>query len=307
LEDGDSGTGFDITADDGLQFTVTANDAEGNPIPTDAFSWTIRSDDGEADITASLLASALRWEATLVGSWTIEVTGLTDGGAEVVRSVEAEVTHGVAVELRAPEPEFSLFAGDHTQIEVTGIDADGNTFPQDVLWSEGLGDATDINATGGATYDYFARRAGTHVLTYEVNGVEGTWNVTVEPQTTVDRFEMTLSSTTVDQLANVTLTVTAWDAFDNQIPVPPSSTVFYSDADGTPLFQGVDSSDLNLRVVTSEEGEFWLRRPEFNRHTMRHLNLNGTNDFGASFGQARDLNGPRTHERCLPSQGRCQK
>ncbi len=46
LEDGDSGTGFDITADDGLQFSVTANDAEGNPIPTDAFSWTIQTTTG---------------------------------------------------------------------------------------------------------------------------------------------------------------------------------------------------------------------------------------------------------------------
>lgn len=241
LEDGDAGTSFDMTADDGLVFSVTANDAEGNPIPTDGFTWTIRGDDGEADISASLLATNLRWEATMVGSWIIEVTGLTNGGAEVVRSVEVEVSHGVAVRLIAPEPEYALFAGDHTQIDVTGIDADGNTFPQDVLWTEGLGDATDINATGGATYDYFARRAGSHSLTYEVNGVEGTWNVTVEPQTTVNRFEMTLSSSTVDQLANVTLTVSAWDAYDNQIPVPPSTTVFYSDADGTPLFQGVDT------------------------------------------------------------------
>lgn len=245
LLEGDTSDGFDMTADDGLAFTVSANDAEGNPIDTSTFTWTIQNMDTSdvADLTASLLVDDLVWRASLVGSWTIAVTGLTDGGAEVVRSVSVNVGHGVAVALDAPEPSFALFAGDHAQIEVTGIDADGNRFAQDVLWSENGGEATDINATGDATYDYFARRAGTHTLDYEVNGVEGTWNVTVRPQNTVDRFSLSVSADTVEQLARVTLTATAWDAFDNQIPVPPSTAAFYSDADVTPLFQGVGTED----------------------------------------------------------------
>ena len=59
-----------------------------------------------------------------------------------------------------------------------------------------------------------------------MNGVEGVWNVTVRAQATVDRFVLDLSATTVEQLGTVTVTVSAFDAFDNPIPCrrPPVRT-----------------------------------------------------------------------------------
>ena len=46
LEDGDTGDSLELTADDGVQFSVAASDAENNPISTDGFSWSIDNEAG---------------------------------------------------------------------------------------------------------------------------------------------------------------------------------------------------------------------------------------------------------------------
>ncbi|MEC7111290.1 MAG: DNRLRE domain-containing protein [Candidatus Thermoplasmatota archaeon] len=260
LEDGDTGDSLELTADDGVQFSVAASDAENNPISTDGFSWSIDNEAGTStDIGDALRTAGLVWDATLVGNYTVSVTGLTDTGTPIVRSVDLVIRHGVAVALEAPEPGYVLTAGDHASISVTGFDADGNAFPQDVLWTEGGATAPDINATDEATYDYFARRAGDHSLTYAVNGVEGVWNVTVRAQATVDRFVLDLSATTVEQLGTVTVTVSAFDAFDNPIPVPPSTRADLTDVAATVTAQGdgvwtVETMNKDTQTITITVG-----------------------------------------------------
>ena len=260
LADGDAGDALELTADDGVQFSVAASDAENNPISTDGFSWSIDNEAGTStDIGDALRTAGLVWDATLVGNYTVSVTGLTDAGTPIVRSVDLVIRHGVAVAVEAPEPEYVLTAGDHVSISVTGFDADGNAFPQDVLWTEGGATAPDINATDEATYDYFARRAGDHSLTYAVNGVEGTWNVTVRAQATVDRFVLELSDTTIEQLGTVTVTVSAFDAFDNPIPVPPSTRADLSDVAATVTAQGdgvwtVETMNKDAQTITITVG-----------------------------------------------------
>ena len=142
---------------------------------------------------------------------------------------------------------------------MTGYDADGNAFPQDVLWTESGATAPDINATDEATYDYFARRAGNHSLDYSVNGVEGVWSVTVRAQATVDRFVLELSATSVEQLGQVTVTATAYDAFNNVIPVPPSTRADITDVDATVIAQGngvwtVDTMNSESQTITITVG-----------------------------------------------------
>ncbi|MGB1463104.1 MAG: hypothetical protein ACPG8Q_06180, partial [Candidatus Poseidoniaceae archaeon] len=260
LEEGDAGDSLELTADDGVQFSVSASDAESNPIPTDGFTWVIENEAGTStDIGDALRAAGLVWDATLVGNYSVSVTGLTDAGTPIVRNVDLVIRHGVAVALQAPEPGYVLTAGDHASISVTGFDADGNAFPQDVLWTEAGATAPDINATDEATYDYFARRAGDHSLTYAVNGVEGVWNVTVRAQATVDRFVLDLSSTTVEQLGRVTVTVSAFDAYDNPIPVPPSTRADLSDVAATVTAQGdgvwtVDTMNKDTQTITITVG-----------------------------------------------------
>ena len=260
MDDGSTGDSLELTADDGIQFSLSASDAEGNTIPTDGFAWAVLNEAGVSnDIGDALRASGLVWDATLVGNYTVSATGLTNAGTPVVRSVDLVVRHGVAVALEAPEPGYVLTAGDHVSISVTGFDADGNAFPQDVLWSENGATAPDINATDEATYDYFARRAGNHTLSYTVNGVEGVWNATVRAQATVDRFVLALSATTVQQLEQVTVTASAFDAFDNPIPVPPSTRADISDVGATVTAQGdgvwtVDTMNSETQTITITAG-----------------------------------------------------
>jgi len=260
MDDGSTGDSLELTADDGVQFSLSASDAEGNTIPTDGFAWAVLNEAGVSnDIGDALRASGLVWDATLVGNYTVSATGLTNAGTPVVRSVDLVVRHGVAVALEAPEPGYVLTAGDHVSISVTGFDADGNAFPQDVLWSENGATAPDINATDEATYDYFARRAGNHTLSYTVNGVEGVWNATVRAQATVDRFVLALSATTVQQLEQVTVTASAFDAFDNPIPVPPSTRADISDVGATVTAQGdgvwtVDTMNSETQTITITAG-----------------------------------------------------
>ena len=260
LEEGISGDSLELTADDGVLFSVTASDAESNPIPTDAFEWAIENEAGTStNISDALRNAGMVWDATLVGNYTVSVTGLTDAGTPVVRAVDLVIRHGVAVALQAPEPGYVLTAGDHVSISVTGYDADGNAFPQDVLWTESGATAPDINATDEATYDYFARRAGNHSLDYSVNGVEGVWSVTVRAQATVDRFVLELSATSVEQLGQVTVTATAYDAFNNVIPVPPSTRADITDVDATVIAQGngvwtVDTMNSESQTITITVG-----------------------------------------------------
>jgi len=260
MDAGATGESLELTADDGVQFSVAASDAEGNPIPTDGFGWTVLNEAGvTTDIGDALRADGLVWDATLVGNYTVSVTGLTNAGTPVIRTVDLVIRHGVAVALEAPEPGYILTAGDHVSISVTGFDADGNAFPQDVLWSENGATAPDINATDEATYDYFARRAGNHTLAYTVNGVEGVWNVTVRAQATVDRFVLDLSATTVQQLDRVTVTASAFDAYDNPIPVPPSTRADISDVAATVTARGdgvwtVDTMNSETQTITITVG-----------------------------------------------------
>ena len=92
-----------------------------------------------------------------------------------------------------------------------------------------------------------------------MNGVEGVWNVTVRAQATVDRFVLDLSATTVEQLGTVTVTVSAFDAFDNPIPVPPSTRADLSDVAATVTAQGdgvwtVETMNKDTQTITITVG-----------------------------------------------------
>jgi hypothetical protein len=117
----------------------------------------------------------------------------------------------------------------------------------------------DDDADGA--YTYGAEVAGIHTLVYRVNtNVESVLQVNVSAQSLVDRLEVNLSKTTLDQLATTEVSIRAFDAFDNEIAVPPSIKV---DASGratvtmissevwtiTTLDDGVQTISVNVGSV----------------------------------------------------------
>ena len=60
LEDGDTGDSLELTADDGVQFSVAASDAENNPISTDGFSGPSTTKQGRPP-TSVMRCAPLDW------------------------------------------------------------------------------------------------------------------------------------------------------------------------------------------------------------------------------------------------------
>ena len=191
------------------------------------------------------------WSARTVGEWTIEAYSISGTGFNISDSVTITVLHGVAVTVNAELSSTSPVAGDRVEIQVTGTDFDGNQFAQNVEWSEnGLSVATlSVIATSDGTYTYDAETAGVHNLTYQAGGAVNSVAVTVSPQSTVARLEVNLSTTTVDQLASLDVTIRAFDAFDNEIDVPGSVQV---DATGRATTTMIASNSWT--VTTLDDG-----------------------------------------------------
>ncbi|GIR77269.1 MAG: hypothetical protein CM15mP79_2060 [Methanobacteriota archaeon] len=96
LEDGDPGDSLELTADDGVKPALQPAMRRTTPSqPTG--SWSIDNEAGTStDIGDALRTAGLVWDATLVGNYTVSVTGLTDTGTPIVRSVDLVIRHGVA-------------------------------------------------------------------------------------------------------------------------------------------------------------------------------------------------------------------
>ena len=91
--------------------------------------------------------------------------------------------------------------------------------------------------------------AGVHTLQYAVGGAVSTTEITVSAQSIVARLEVNLSTDTVDQLESLDVSIRAFDAYDNEIPVPGSVQV-ESTGRGSAM---MTSSDL-WTVTTLDDG-----------------------------------------------------
>ena len=118
-------------------------------------------------------------------------------------------------------------AGDRVDIQVTGTDADGNQFAQDVAWTENgqTVPTLSIITSSEGTYTYDAEVAGVHTLEYSVGGAMSTAEITVAAQNIVARLEVNLSTDSLEQLESLDVSIRAFDAFDNEISVPGSVQV----------------------------------------------------------------------------------
>ena len=158
--------------------------------------------------------------------------------------------HGVAVSVSSTMDTTAQDAGKEISIQITGTDADGNTFPQTVEWTENNSAVSDITAgEGEGAYTYFARTAGPHTLEFSAGQASDSLELSVAAQRTVSSITVELSSDTTDQLGSFTVTVLAFDAYDNPIQVPASTNV-----DSTGRAEVLAQGQGVWKVVTLDSG-----------------------------------------------------
>ena len=229
--DGTPNTAFDITADEFIDFTVELYDLDMNPIDPSILVWYLTNLDSDQEgieiITDSLLNDNMRWQASLVGNWSISASVINDAGYPIGDSVSMIVHHGQAILVSAELDTAEQTAGGEITMVVTGQDADGNTFPQLVEWSENGVTVENISSEGqnDGTYVYTATTAGPHTLSFSTGSAESWADISVDPLSIVDSLVIELSSESIDQLGSFTVRVKAFDAYLNQIPIPSSANV----------------------------------------------------------------------------------
>jgi hypothetical protein len=250
--DGTSGEAFSLTADEYIDFSASLADLDTNALDTSLLTWVIINGETQetTDITSSLIAANMRWQATSVGNYTIAGYAISNAGYNISDAVTVTVLHGVAVSVASTVDTFAQDAGKEISIMITGTDADGNTFPQTVEWTENNSGVDDMSAgTDEGSYAYFARTAGTHSLEFSTGQATGSLELSVAAQRTVSSILVVLSETTVDQLGTFTVTVSAFDAYENSIPVPASTNV-----DSTGRAEVLAQGQGVWKVVTLDSG-----------------------------------------------------
>ena len=248
--DATTGAVFEMTADYAVDFLSDLYDADNNRIDSDALTWLeVNEATGQVrDITTDLLLNDMRWDATTVGEWTIQAYSISGTGFNISDSITITVLHGVAVTVAADASLLTPTAGDRVDILVTGTDADGNQFAQNVEWTEDGAPVPTLNiiTTTDGTYSYDAEVAGVHTLVYAAGGATSTLEITVSAQNTVARLEVNLSRTSLEQLESLDISIRAFDAFDNEIDVPGSVKV---DATGRGTTTMIASNEWTLKTL----------------------------------------------------------
>ncbi|RPG80975.1 MAG: hypothetical protein CBC77_000560, partial [Euryarchaeota archaeon TMED117] len=225
---GDSSTAYNISADEHVDFSVSLSDGDLNALDASRLTWLFEdlNSGSVVDMTSSFEADAYHWEATTVGSYRITAFVVNADGFNYSKQVDLSVYHGVAVSLDHALDTLSEDAGESIDIAITGTDSDGNTFPQDVEWTEdGTTSSRIVPRADVGAYTYQASVAGEHVMVYSTPGATNTFDLSIQPQMVVAYLEVALSKTTVDQQASIDITVEAKDMFYNPIPVPSSARV----------------------------------------------------------------------------------
>jgi len=224
--------GLTITADDKITVDVTSFDQYDNPVDQVFLTWELINSANESDVTdlTGNIGSYGYWEASTVGTYTMEVTARYNPGAgEIVRkkSFTFNVIEGDVVKLEHVVSASSLVAGDKQLIEIYAWDADDNMFRQEVVWttSSGINTSDIIADENTGDYTFTAGIKGEHSLTYSYGGIEGTWNVAVVNNPTVYNLKVTLSATSVEQQESLTIEIEAFDEWGNEITLGRSNSV----------------------------------------------------------------------------------
>jgi hypothetical protein len=224
-----------IDADNSLQFVPQLTDSDGNIIDPSIITYTIEQYDS-ADLTSAISTTNITdiivgnggiWEASEEGFWTITAWAISESGYNISETVSITVEHGDAVSVDIDVIANTAKAGDVYTIMITGTDADGNTFPESVLWTQNnkAVPASTIEGSSGV-YNWSATTAGEHTFGFRSpSGATSEWTVVVSAHQTVSRIDLTIADDKVMQLESFEIEVHTFDAWENEIPVPPETQV----------------------------------------------------------------------------------
>ena len=274
-----------INADENLIFNAILFDANNNPINSSITTYTLwdvvdtpveGTLTNPTNITQLILDNDGVWEAGTVGDYVITAWAISNGGYNITASVNINVTKGVAVSVDIDVLANTAKAGDVYPITITGTDSDGNTFPQTVLWFKD-GKPVPKTTIDGASgeYNWSATKAGQHNFTFRapgaVNPAQGEWTVTVSAHQTVNRIELTISQESVIQLESFDIEVKTFDAWENQIPVPPDTKVTL-----TGRMTAEETENGKWTITTLDDGEQTVTISVHNKDASGTVTVEGT-------------------------------
>ena len=243
-----------IDADDEILFIPSLSDGDANIIDPSIISYQITDlDSGEvSDITSTIVENSGVWEATKVGNYSISAWAISNAGYNISETVTVSVTNGKSVTVDIDVIANTAKAGDVYTLTITGTDADGNTFLESVLWTKD-NKPVAVSEIGGSSgvYNWSATKAGEHTYKFRSpSGAQAEWTVTVSAHQTVNRIELTILEDSVLQLESFDIEVRTFDAWENEIPVPPETQVKLT---GRMTAKAVENGKWTITTLDSEE------------------------------------------------------
>ena len=224
-----------IDADNSLQFVPQLADSDGNLIDISIITYTIEEYDSAefesvisaTNITDIIVGNGGLWEASTEGYWTITAWAISESGYNISQTVSITVEHGDAVSVDIDVVANTAKAGDVYTLTITGTDNDGNTFLESVLWTQDNKAVPASTIEGGSgIYNWSATTAGEHTFKFRSpSGALNEWTVVVTAHQTVSRIDLTIVDEKVMQLETFEIEVHTFDAWENEIPVPPETQV----------------------------------------------------------------------------------
>ncbi|MDP7000739.1 MAG: DNRLRE domain-containing protein [Candidatus Poseidoniaceae archaeon] len=234
---------WEMTADENIPFAVELVDLNGNQISDEILTWTENGNDVSSDmVDDSFVWSGVRDE----GEYVIRIANGT-----IFEEITVNIRHGRALVVNHVASANSVEAGQSLTIKLTGTDVAGNTFDQDVTWSH---PTETVDKIGVGEYIYNSTMQGTYDLVYELPGAQtDMWTITVA-HTDLSRFVLELDKISLEQQAEVTITISAFDRFGNPVAVPTGDALIV-EATGRGTVSSVSDDTTKYKIETLDEGE----------------------------------------------------
>ena len=274
-----------ITADDDIEFIPKLTDGDENIIDSSIISYTLwkhvdDDGDGELDtfiepvnVTQEILDNGGTWEASTVGNYAIIAWALSESGYNITEKVEFSVDVGEPVSVAIEVLANTAKAGDVYSIETIATDSDGNTFHTSGIWyKSGSPDAGNSIVGENGYYNWSATKAGQHDYSFRTNNqVTSEWSVVVSAHQTVSRIELTVLQDSVLQLETFDIEVKTFDAWENQIPVPPDVKVTM-----TGRMTAEETENGKWTITTLDDGEQTVTISVHNEKESASITVEGT-------------------------------
>ena len=125
---------------------------------------------------------------------------------------------------------------------------------------------------GAGIYNWSATTAGEHTFKFRSpSGAESEWTVDVSAHQTVNRIELTILQESVMQLESFEIEVRTFDAWENEIPVPPETQVKM-----TGRMTAEAGENGKWTITTLDDAEQTVTISVHNKEVSGKINVEGT-------------------------------